>query len=59
MVLFAKGRSKARIEQELYISQSTVSFHLRNIYQKLGVHSRQELMDFIENYSVAEEDSYD
>lgn len=56
MVLYAKGRSKSRIEQELYISQSTVSFHLRNIYQKLGIHSRQELIDAIEKVSLWEED---
>ncbi len=52
MILYAKGRSKSRIEQELYISQSTVSFHLRNIYQKLGIHSRQELIDAIEAASL-------
>lgn len=52
MILFAKGRSKSRIEQELYISQSTVSFHLRNVYQKLDVHSRQELIDVLEDPSL-------
>ncbi len=55
MVLYAKGRSKSRIEQELYISQSTVSFHLRNIYQKLDIHSRQELIDAIEQEPIFEE----
>lgn len=49
MLLFAKGRSRKRIEQELYISAGTVNSHLRNIYSKLGVHSRQELLDHIED----------
>lgn len=48
MVLFAKGRSAARIQEELYLSRGTVSTHLRHIYQKMDVHSKQELLDVIE-----------
>ena len=48
MVLFAKGRSAARIQEELYLSRGTVSTHLRHVYQKLDVHSKQELLDVIE-----------
>lgn len=48
LVLYAKGRSRSRISQELYIAQGTVSYHLRNIYLSLGVHSRQELLDLID-----------
>lgn len=48
MVLFAKGRSAARIQEELFLSRGTVSTHLRHVYQKLDVHSKQELIDLIE-----------
>lgn len=46
--LFARGRSSSRIADDLYVSSGTVSTHLRNIYRKLDVHSRQELLDLIE-----------
>ena len=48
--LFARGRSSSRIADDLYISSGTASTHLRNIYRKLDVHSRQELLDLIENF---------
>ena len=49
MVLLAKGRTRARIQEELYLSSGTVATHARHIYQKVGVHSKQELLDVIES----------
>ncbi len=43
-----KGRTSDRIAGELHISRSTVDTHLRRIYSKTGVHSRQELIDLAE-----------
>ena len=43
-----RGRTSERIAQELVISKSTVDTHLRRIYAKCGVHSRQELIDLAE-----------
>lgn len=43
--LALKGRTGERIASEFFISKSTVDTHLRRIYQKCGVHSRQELID--------------
>ena len=43
-----RGRTSERIAQELVISKSTVDTHLRRIYAKCGVHSRQELLDLAE-----------
>ena len=40
-----RGRTSERIAQELVISKSTVDTHLRRIYAKCDVHSRQELLD--------------
>lgn len=43
-----KGRTSERIAGELCISKSTVDTHLRRIYAKVDVHSRQELIDLSE-----------
>lgn len=48
LALIAKGRSAPRIQDELHVSMNTVNSHTSHIYQKLGVHSRQELLDLIE-----------
>ena len=45
--LLAEGRSSARIQEDLCISAGTVNYHTRNIYAKLGVHSRQEVIDLV------------
>jgi len=39
-----KGRSNADIAQELFISLATVKTHLHNIYRKVGVDSRFDLL---------------
>lgn len=52
MILFAKGRSSVRIQEELYISRGTCTTHLRHIYQKMGVHDKQEFLDLIEGRNV-------
>ena len=48
LMLVAQGRNAKYIEQALSISLSTAQTHIRNIYRKTGVHSRQELLDLIE-----------
>lgn len=45
----ARGRTLARIQQELFISTSTVNTHIRHIYAKCGVAGRQELLDFVDD----------
>ena len=40
-----RGRTAERIAAELFIAKSTVDTHLRRIYAKCGVHTRQELID--------------
>lgn len=42
--LTARGHSSTFIADQLVISASTVRFHQQNIYRKLGVHSRQEVL---------------
>lgn len=43
LALVGRGLSNAEIGTRLYISATTVKFHLRNIMAKLGVHRRAEL----------------
>ena len=48
MIMFAKGRNLPYVQEELCLSKSTVSTHRQHIYQKLGVHSGQEMIDLIQ-----------
>ena len=43
--LVARGYSVRKISETLCISPSTVQGHMRNVYAKLGLHSRQEVID--------------
>jgi DNA-binding CsgD family transcriptional regulator len=49
LVLLAHGRTRAYIAEELYISENTSRGHIKNIYTKAKVHSRQELLDLLES----------
>lgn len=53
--LALRGRTAERIAGELCIAKSTVDTHLRRIYAKVGVHSRQELIDLGERVQSDEE----
>jgi len=44
VVLAARGLSNRQIAQELHISEGTAKRHLANIYQKVGVRSRSEVV---------------
>ncbi len=46
--LILKGKSNKEIEEELYISMSTVKAHIYNAYKKLGVQNRLELIHVIQ-----------
>lgn len=45
VALVAGGMSYAQIAKELYITRSTVGFHLSNCYAKTGTRTRHELAD--------------
>ncbi len=40
--LLAAGLKNAQIAQELYVTEQTVKFHVRNIFRKLGVETRTQ-----------------
>ncbi|MDR1184393.1 MAG: LuxR C-terminal-related transcriptional regulator, partial [Coriobacteriales bacterium] len=44
-----RGKSVPAIARESFLSQNTIKTHVSHIYQKLAVHSRDELIDCIEN----------
>lgn len=43
--LLAKGKSYASIADELYLSINTIKTHTRNIYEKLQVNSKKEIIE--------------
>jgi DNA-binding CsgD family transcriptional regulator len=47
MTLLAQGRSGRYITGELVISEGTFKTHYYHIYQKLGIHKNQELIDMV------------
>jgi ligand-binding sensor domain-containing protein/DNA-binding CsgD family transcriptional regulator len=46
--LVIQGKSNREMEQALYISLPTVKRHLANIYEKIGVSSRLQLINFLQ-----------
>lgn len=44
--LLLEGRSLRRIQTVLFISEGTAKTHVKHIYAKLGVRTKQELIDF-------------
>ena len=43
--MLAQGLEPAQVESQLVLSHNTLKTHLRHLYAKLGVHTRDELMD--------------
>jgi DNA-binding CsgD family transcriptional regulator len=52
LFLLSKGRTINYIADELHISFNTAKSHIRHVYVKTGVHTRQELLDMIEDTRV-------
>lgn len=50
---FAAGRSARAIAERFTLSEHTVKTHLRHAYAKMDVHSRQDLLDLIEETDAA------
>ncbi|MEE0706142.1 MAG: helix-turn-helix transcriptional regulator [Adlercreutzia sp.] len=49
LVLLGRGHGYAYIAETLYISETTVRTHARNIYRKLGISSQEELLALIDH----------
>lgn len=46
-LLLAQGRSRRFICEELFIADGTASTYISRVYEKLGVHSKQELLSLV------------
>jgi DNA-binding CsgD family transcriptional regulator len=44
-LLLADGRTTREAAASMFLSPKTIEYHLRNVYRKLGVHSRPELTE--------------
>lgn len=45
--LLAQGASTNKIAEKFFISPNTVNTHIRHIYEKTSIHSRAELIDYV------------
>jgi DNA-binding CsgD family transcriptional regulator len=50
LLLVLEGKTNKEIEKKIFISYKTVKSHLYNIYQKMGVKSRLQLMNTVQEY---------
>ena len=48
LVPLVRGRSASSIGSQLSMSTETARTHIRHIYQKIDIHSREELMDIVD-----------
>ena len=48
LLLLAQHKTVGIIERELVIANGTAKAHVRHIYQKLDIHTRQELFDLLD-----------
>ncbi len=55
--LVIKGMSNKEIEEKLFISSHTVKNHIYNIFQKLDIKSRGQLMELFKNIYFSDKDS--
>jgi DNA-binding CsgD family transcriptional regulator len=46
-LLLASGRTTRETAAALFLSPKTVEYHLRHVYQRLGIHSREELAQWL------------
>jgi DNA-binding CsgD family transcriptional regulator len=49
LVQLASGKSNSEIADSLFISINTVKTHIKNIYEKLNIKSRYELISLIKS----------
>lgn len=56
--LLARGRDVYHISEEQFVSVSTVQFHSKNIYKKLDIHSKQELITLVDSFNEREAASH-
>lgn len=48
LMLFYRGNSKRRIAEQIGISENTVRWYLQQVYGRMGIHSRDELLELVD-----------
>jgi DNA-binding NarL/FixJ family response regulator len=48
-LLLGQGLTTRAAAGQLFLSPKTIEYHLRHVYQKLGIHSRAELTATLDN----------
>ncbi len=51
IALIGKGYTSTTVSEKLFISPNTVNTHVQNIYRKLGIHKRSELISYLQRDS--------
>ncbi len=49
LLAFSHGRNVSYLAEQLCLSPNTIRSHSKTLYTKLGVHSKQELLNLVEN----------
>lgn len=49
MALHAEGYSRTYIRDSLGVSEGTIKAHAFHIYQKIGIHRKDDLLDLVES----------
>lgn len=49
LLFLGRGYSPAYVAKKMFLSDSTVRSHIKSIYKKLDIHSREDLLQLIEN----------
>lgn len=52
LALLARGNTRAHIAGRLVISENTVRAHVKSIYAKLSIHSKQQLIELVETRAL-------
>ena len=53
LALWAAGFTQKRVAEQLHVSPTTAHTHITRIYAKTGLHSRQEILDYMDRYLEA------
>lgn len=50
LTLYALGHTQKKVAEELFITPATAHSHIKRIYSKCGMHSRQEILEYLNSY---------
>ena len=50
LALYAMGYTQKKVAEELFITPATAHTHIKRIYAKCGMHSRQEIREYLASW---------